>query len=187
MLARAVSALLVLLGVVSGGAWAQTAEGLGKKVDPQDFVRAFLGNRGQYPGQFDRVKASAKAMGFKDLPQNLRPLMAPQDPNAEFAGFFVADGPGSPYLLGVSRSVVDGKTLVACAVANPYIEAAGVVASLDKLAALGKPIQDETGMGQRIRVWDSGKFSNGSFVSLVDAGPMGMGGATLSILAPEVR
>lgn len=35
MLVEAVSALMVLFGIASGGAWAQPAEGLGKKVDPQ--------------------------------------------------------------------------------------------------------------------------------------------------------
>ena len=180
---------LLLLGAIllASPSASQNISDRASKVSGEDFVRAFVGNCGLNAGNIDLVIASAKALNFAPLPEQFKPLMAPQDPNAEFSGFLVLDGDGSPYLLGVSRSVSDGKTMEACAVANPYIKTSTVVSALSKIVGLGTADEDESQMGQRYRLWATAKWMAGSYVMLTDAEPMGLDGATLGIVAPSIK
>lgn len=164
---------------------AQTIAERSANISGEAFVRAFLGNCAQNAGNFDIVVNASKTLGFADLPEGMRPLVAPQDPNAEFVGFFVQTGEGAPYFLGVSKSDVEGQSLISCTVANPYIETAEVVSALQSFAQTGLPDVDETAMGQRYRVWLVNQWVQGAFISLTDAEPMGYDGATLSIIAPS--
>jgi hypothetical protein len=166
---------------------AQTASERAAKVSGDDFVRAFLGNCAQSPGDFDRIVSASKALGFADLPEEMKPLMAPQDPKAEFVGYYAETGEAAPYFVGVSRSVVDGQSFTACAIANPYIDTAEVVSALQSFLQLGDPADDETAMGQRYRIWIADELPQGSYISLTDAEPMGYGGATLALLAPSIN
>ena len=170
---------------ISATADAQTIAERSADVSGESFVRAFLGNCAQNAGNFNLVVNASKALGFADLPERMRPLVAPQDPNAEFIGFFVQTGEGAPYLLGVSKSDVEGQSLTSCTVANPYIETAEVVSALQSFAQTGIPDVDETAMGQRYRVWLVNQYVQGAFISLTDAEPMGYDGASLSIIAPS--
>ena len=166
---------------------AQTIAERSANVSGEAFVRAFLGNCAQNAGNYNLVVNVAKALGFSDLPEGMEPLVAPQDPNAEFIGFFVQSGEGAPYLLGVSKSDVEGQSFTSCTVANPYIEAAEVVSALQSFAQTGIPDVDETAMGQRYRVWLVNQWVQDAFISLADAEPMGSDGASLSIAAPSLN
>ena len=164
---------------------AQTIAERSANVSGEAFVRAFLGNCAQNAGNFDIVVNASKALGFTDLPEEMTPLVAPQDPNAEFIGFFVQTGDGAPYLLGVSKSNIEGQSLTSCTVANPYIEATEVVSALKSFAQTGIPDVDETAMGQRYRVWLVNQWVQGAFISLTDAKPMEYDGVSLTIVAPS--
>lgn len=168
-------------------AQSQTVSERAAEVSGDDFVRAFLGNCAQSPGDFARIVAASEALGFADLPEELKPLIAPQDPEAEFVGFFAQSGEAAPYFVGVSKSVVSGQSVTVCAIANPYINTAEVVSALQSFVLLGDPDDDETTMGQRFRIWFPDELPQGTYISLTDAEPMGYGGATLSILAPSVN
>ena len=63
---------------------AQTASERAAEVPGDEFVRAFIGNCAQSPGDFDRIVAASNALGHSDLPAEMKPLIAPQDPEAEF-------------------------------------------------------------------------------------------------------
>jgi hypothetical protein len=177
----------LLLSMACSAASAQSISEKSAKVDGAAFVRAFMGNCGQNIGSIDRVLLAAKALNFAPLPADMIPLMAPQDPKAEFSGFFVTEGDGSPYMLGVSKSIDNGETLETCTLANPYINTASVVNAIGSLIKLGTPDIDESQMGQRFRLWMTDAISKGSIVSLTDAEAMGYGGATLSITSPSVE
>jgi hypothetical protein len=164
----------------------QTASERAAVVSGEDFVRAFLGNCAQNAGLFDRVISAAEALGFADLPGEMKPLVAPQNPNTEFVGFYAQSGVGAPYFLGVAKGDLDGRSFTICSVANPYIETAQVVSALRNFADIGDPDHDDSAMGQRYRVWLVDDWSEDAFISLTDAEPMGYGGATLTISAPSV-
>lgn len=168
-------------------ATAQTASEQAAAVSGEDFVRAFLGNCAQNAGNFDIVIAAAEALGFADLPEEMKPLLAPQDPEAEFVGYYAQSGDGAPYFLGVAKGDLEGRSFTICSVANPYIETAQVVSALEKFAATGVPDHDESAMGQRYRVWFVDEWSQDAFISLTDAEPMGYGGATLAMSAPSTN
>jgi len=153
-------------------------------VSGDDFSRAFLGNCAQNVGHYRRVIDAAKALGFADLPDSMRPLIAPKDPKAAFVGFFVQSGDGAPYFLGVSKGTLNGKTIVTCAISNPYIDVKKVVSSITHFMNLKSPNEDETSMGQRYRIWRIDDVASDAFVSLTDAQPMGYGGVTIAISAP---
>jgi hypothetical protein len=129
---------------------------------------------------------AAEALGFLDLPEEMKPLIAPQDPNAEFVGFYAQSGDGAPYFLGVARGDLDGRSFAICSITNPYVETALVVSALENFADVGVPDHDESAMGQRYRVWLVDEWSEDAFISLTDAEPMGYRGATLAISAPSV-
>lgn len=177
--------LLSIFLTIPSTADAQTMADRSANVSGESFVRAFLGNCAQNAGNFNQVVNASKALGFATLPEKMRPLVAPQDPNAETMGFFVQTGEGAPYLLGVSKAEVEGKSLTSCTVANPYIETTEVVSALQLFAKTGIPDVDETAMGQRYRVWRVNRWLQGAFISLTDAEPMGYGGASLSMTAPS--
>jgi hypothetical protein len=168
-------------------AHSQTASERAAEVSGDDFVRAFLGNCAQSPGDFAQVVAASKALGFADLPDEMKPLIAPQDPEAEFVGYLVQTGEAAPYFLGVSKSVVDGQSVTACTIANPYIKTAEVVSALQSFVLLRDPDDDETAMGQRFRIWFADELPQGAYILLTDAEPMGYDGATLSLLAPSIN
>jgi len=150
-------------------------------------VRAFLGNCAQNPGNFEIVIDASKAMNFKDLPEEMKPLLAPPDPDAKFVGFFADSGEGAPYFIGVSMGEIEAEKFVTCTIANPYINTSEVVAALEIFAQLTRPDHDETAMGQRYRFWSTNDWSQGSSISLTDAEPMGYGGATLAMIAPSIE
>jgi hypothetical protein len=166
---------------------AQTESEKAAEVSGDDFVRAFLGNCAQNAGYFDRVIEAAKALEFADLPDEMRPLMAPQDPQAEFVGYYAQSGLGSPYFLGVAKGDLEGRIFAICTVSNPYIDTPQVVSALQKFADVGVPDNDDSEMGQRYRIWFMDKVAAGAFISLTDAEPMGYGGATLAIAAPLIE
>jgi hypothetical protein len=157
------------------------------EVSGESFVRAFLGNCAQNMGNFDIIVKAGKALGFTDLPEEMKPLLAPQDSNAKFVGYYAQSGDGAPYFLGVTKADLEGRSFTICAVSNPYIETAQVVSALEKMASIGAPDNDESAMGQRYRVWLVNQWSQGAFISLTDAEPMGYGGATLSMAAPSLE
>lgn len=151
------------------------------------FVRAFVGMCGQNAGNYDLIIDAATALGFHDLPENMKSLFAPQNPNADFVGFLATEVEGAPFILGLSKAEVDGVSNTSCVVANPYIKTESVVSALEEIVGVGPTISDEKGMGQRLRVWDTHSWAEGSFISLTDAEPMGYGGATLGMTAPTVE
>lgn len=164
----------------------QSLEERSADVSGEYFVQAFIGNCAQNAGYFERTIAASEAMGFNTLPDDLAPLVAPQDPRAEFKGYFVDQGEAAPYFLGVSRGNIDQEIFMTCTIANPYINSTEVVVALDSFLDLRQPDLDETGMGQRYRSWSTDNWGRGSSIELTDAGPMGYSGATLSMIAPQV-
>ena len=172
---------------LAGAASAQSLSERSKAASAEDFVRAFLGHCAQNAGYGGRTVAAAKTLGLGAVPEELAPLYAPLNPAAKFEGFFVNEGEGAPYFLGVTFALFEGQEMDTCAVANPYIETQKVVEALLSFAKLGQPDEDETQMGQRSRLWFTDDFAQGSFIILTDAEPMGYGGATLSISAPSEK
>jgi len=168
-------------------ATAQTASERAAEVSGESFVRAFLGHCAQNAGNFDIVIAAAKALGFADLPEEMKPLLAPRDPQAEFVGYYAQSGDGAPYLLGVAKGDLEGRSFTICSIANPNIETTQVVSALQKFADTGAPDHDESAMGQRYRVWFVDEWSKDAFISLTDGEPMGYGGATLAMSAPSIN
>jgi hypothetical protein len=166
---------------------AQTESERAAEVSGDEFVRAFLGNCAQSPGDFGRIVAAFKALGHSDLPAEMKPLIGPQDTEAEFVGYYAQTGEAAPYLAGVSKSDVNGKSITVCAIANPYINTDEVVSALQSFVELGAPDDDETAMGQRYRVWFTEDLPKGAYIFLTDAEPMGYDGATLSLIAPSIN
>jgi len=181
------ASILWVLLTLAPATFAQSISEQAAAVSGEDFVRAFLGQCGQNAGYFRRVIEAAEALKLADLPESMRPLVAPQDPRAEFVGFYANTGIGAPYFLGVSKGDFRNRSFITCAVANPYVDASSVASALAQFARVGSPDHDETTMGQRYRVWSVDGWLQEAFISLTDAEPMGHDGATVAISAPNLE
>ena len=184
------SAKLLIAIVACSFAHAASAQELREKLESASgvsFVQGFLGHCAQNAGNNQRVIDALEMLGLPPVPDKLRPLVGPSDPNAEFQGWFESDQEQGPYFIGVSSGEIDGETFHTCAITNPYIDTKVVVAAIINLAELERPDFDETSAGQRLRVWETDDWLIGSMVMLTDAEPMNLGGATLSISAPAQR
>ncbi len=181
------SALFLPFTVISATATMAQDESTSADVSGESFVRAFIGNCGQNPGNFDLVVGIAEGIEAQEIPDEMRAMMAPQDPSAEFKGYFVQTGEGAPYMLGVSRSMSDGQMMVSCVVANPNIDTSSVVSAIESIISPGALEFDETQMGQRMRIWLTEDSAAGSYMALTDGEPMGYEGATLAMVAPGIE
>ncbi len=112
-------------------------------------------------------------------------MLAPQAGDALYHSWFVVEGEGSPYMLGISEAQLNGVTNQICAVSNPFLSADMVVQELGRLVELGRVISDETIAGQRTRVWLTPDILEGAFITSNDIGGMGYEGVTLAIAAPK--
>ena len=150
------------------------------------FLSAFLGHCAQNAGNIERVSEAAEALGYSALPQMFEPLVAPQNPDAEFEGFLVTEGEGAPYLLGISAATEQGELLHTCSVANPFLPSEQLESAVDHWHEIGDPDEEQVVAGQRYRIWFVNHIADRAFVGIVDATPMGMPGATISITAPSL-
>ena len=174
----------VICVFVTNSVSAQSLTERSKAASAEGFVRAFLGYCGQEAGRGNKIVSLAKALGLGPLPDEMAALCAPPNPDVRVECFFENEGDGAPYFLGVTFQVIEGQEMTTCTVANPYIETEKVVAALSIFANLNEPDQQETQMGQRVRLWSTEEVAQSSFVVLNDSEPMGNGGATLSLVAP---
>ncbi|GHE98154.1 hypothetical protein GCM10016455_18530 [Aliiroseovarius zhejiangensis] len=156
-----------------------------RSVEPKDFISAFLGNCAQNPGRLDKVGAIASTLGYAELPKEYELLLAPQDPQAPFQGWIATDGPGAPFLIGISEGKLRGVTYQFCAVSNPFLDAERAMDILEQHIQLSQPYVDESTAGQRYRAWLVDEVLSGAFLSTTDIGGMGYRGLTLSIAAPK--
>jgi hypothetical protein len=156
-----------------------------REVAPASFVNAFVGHCVHNPGRLDKVGAAAKALEYADTPEPFWTMLAPQDPSASYHSWFVIEGEGSPYLLGISEAPLRGTTYQICAVSNPFLDEKVALNALNKLMALGASSTDETVAGQRYRTWFVPEVLEGAFLSASDIKAMGASGVTLSLAAPK--
>ncbi|MBL4540249.1 MAG: hypothetical protein JKP97_00385 [Rhodobacteraceae bacterium] len=181
--------LLLPFLFVGAPLWAQEPrESVGSLLEalkPADYVHAFLGNCAQNPGRLDVVVAAANALGYADLPEDMEILLAPPEPEAPFQGWIVFDGPGSPFLLGISEGDLEGTTYQFCSVTNPFLPSDEVISILRGFVNLDQPLTDETVSGQRYRAWWAPEILEGAILSSSDISTMGLSGITLSIAAPK--
>ena len=155
-----------------------------RSISGASLVRAFLAHCAYNPGQYERVIKMARAFKTRDLPASMMPGMAPQDKSAHFEGFIVLEGEGSPFLFGASKGTANSGSICTCVISNPYINAAEVASALVEFSGLDQPTHDEVAMGQRFRLWSTNDWARGSYISLTDAEPSGVGGATIGMIAP---
>ncbi|MBA3911280.1 MAG: hypothetical protein C0524_15760 [Rhodobacter sp.] len=155
------------------------------EASPLGFAQAFLGFCIQNSADPSRTLEIAQSMELEEVPDEFKVLVAPPDPAAEFYGFSVNEGEGSPFLLGIVFSEFEGEGMASCTIANPYIESEPVASALLEITEMQELIFDETQMGQRTRIWDTTNFVEGSMIVLLDSEKMGIGGATLSFVRPR--
>ena len=153
----------------------------------QHFARAFVGFCAQSTGNNDKVVAAANALGFKELEGDMKAMVAPQDPNAEYAGWLVEDEGQMPLLLGISEAEMKGVQYSNCVVANPNVPMDEVLEELQRLISFGNLLHEEEAMGQRYRIRETSSVAERSFISVMDAPAMGIEGGTLSLSAPSLQ
>lgn len=135
-------------------------------------VKAFIGYCVQVMPNIERVETSAKALGWKELDQNVFAMVAPPSPTAKWKAWRLDKGADVSFALGVSQDVVDGKSASACVVVNPYMPAEPVRAALTKMLSLGEPSQTLIEGGQQYTYWTTKFMGREVVISLVDATPM---------------
>lgn len=173
---------IALLSVVGSTGRAQEST-----VSPvQHFARSFVGFCAQNAGQNEKVEAAANALGFEELEGDMKAMVAPQDPNADYTGWLIRDNAQMPMLLGISEAEMKGMPYSNCVVANPNVPMDEVVAELQQLIGFGDLILDEEAVGQRYRVWQTDAIAQRSVISVMDAPAMGIEGGTISLSAPTV-
>lgn len=156
-----------------------------REVEPISMVRAFVGHCVRNPGRLDKVGAIAEAMQYASTPEPFWTLLAPQEYDAPYHSWFVIEGEGSPFLLGISEAPIRNETYQICSVSNPFIEPEVALEALRTLVNIEALVSDETTAGQRIRSWSTNEILEGSFVSATDFSAMGSSGVTLSSAAPK--
>lgn len=154
-------------------------------VEPRSFVTAFLGHCVQNPGRLDKVGAAATALGYAETPEPFWTMLGPQEVDAHYHSWFVVEGDGAPYFLGISEGQFDSETYQICAVSNPFMEAENAIAVLKEFMELPEANSDETIAGSRTRLWLTPRILDGAYVSANDIGEMGSDGVTLAIGAPK--
>ena len=182
---RAAAYLACLVVGVSAHADERTVGDMFRAVAPRDFVVAFVGHCVHNPGRLDKVGAAAVALGYADTPEPFWTMFAPQGGDALYHSWFVVEGEGSPYMLGISEAPLDGETYQICAVSNPFLGADVALKELGLLMELGSVVSDETIAGQRTRVWITPDVLEGAFITSNDIGGMGYEGVTLAPAAPK--
>ncbi len=168
---------------------AAAQEGIAQKlfsaVPPDKFVDAFIGSCVSNPGRPDKVAATAQALGYSDLPDDVALMLAPQAPDAKFKGWLSLQGVGSPLMLGISEGPFRKKSFQFCALSNPYISAEAIMPRVKELLAPGDQYMDETTAGQRMRGWQVPNIQVDGFLTISDISGMGYSGATISFSAPR--
>ncbi|WP_146193184.1 hypothetical protein [Maritimibacter sp. 55A14] len=147
-------------------------------------ARSFVGHCVQNAGRVDKVSAAARVAGWKEVQGDMKAMLAPQDPSAEYSGWLVLEEGKTPFLLGISKADLNGMDYSICVVANPNIEVDEVLTEIRNLASIGKIIDSVEEAGQRYRVWSTEKIAEQSFISAVDAPKMDIRGGTISLSAP---
>ncbi|MEZ5913333.1 MAG: hypothetical protein R3D84_14860 [Paracoccaceae bacterium] len=150
-------------------------------------ARAFIGTCVQNIGRVDKVAAGARALGYKELEGDMKAMVAPQDPNADYSGWLVAEKDKKPYLVGISQAKLNGEDYSICVIANPYVAIDDVLEEIQNLTTLDSQIANSEEAGQRYRVWATEGIAARSFVSAVDAPQMGIVGGTISLSAPTEK
>lgn len=156
-----------------------------RAVEPRAFVIAFVGHCVQNPGRLDKVGSAAEALGYADTPEPFRTMLSPQDGKAPYQSWFVVEGEGSPFLLGISAAPLNGRIYQICAVSNPFMDADSALEEMTTFVELGSAISDETLAGQRARVWLTPSILEGAFITSNDIGGTGYEGVTLALAAPK--
>nr|WP_306265037.1 hypothetical protein [Pararhizobium sp. IMCC3301] len=170
-----------LLPVAANG---QSGEDRSAKISGDAFVRAFLSDCATSIGDYDRIVAASKALGYAALSEEAKSVPRPQDPNAEFIGFYAHTGEAAPYALALSKTVMDGQFYTVCYIINPFVNVAEVVAALQPIVQTGILENDATALDQRFRVWFVDEWSKGAYISLMSGELLESGGAILTLMAP---
>ena len=148
--------LIILLSLLSGTACRAEGVTVGdmfRAVKPSDLVSAFLGHCVHNPGRLDKVEAAADALGYATTPEPFWTMLSPQAADALYHSWFVIEGEGAPFLLGISEGPFENELYQICAVSNPFLNADDVLESLKKFVQLDDQFADEVIAGQRTRTW----------------------------------
>jgi hypothetical protein len=143
-------------------------------------VKAFIGYCVQVIPNLDRIETSAKALGWRELDQNVFAMAAPPSQTAKWKGWRLDKAADVSFVLGVSQDTVSGKSASACAVINPYMPPAPVRDALMKMLSLGQPAQTVIEAGQQYTYWTTTVKGEEIVISLIDATPMEETGVNLS-------
>lgn len=174
-------AIVVSMGITAQSALAQ------EESDALYLARAFIGTCGLNAGRIDKVAAGARALGYKELEGDMKAMLAPQDPNADYSGWLFAEKDKKPFLVGISQAKIDGSDYSICVVANPYVATDEVLEEIQSLTKFGEQIVNSEEAGQRYRVWATDELAERSFISAVDAPKLGIVGGTISLTAPTEK
>ncbi len=150
-------------------------------------ARAFVGTCAQNVGRVDKVAAGARAMGYEELEGDMKAMLAPQDPTADYAGWLFAEKDKQPFLVGISQARLNGEDYSICVVANPNVAMDEVLNEIQNLTTFGDQIENSEEAGQRYRIWATEELAERSFISAVDAPKMGIVGGTISLSAPTEK
>lgn len=149
-------------------------------------VGAFIGHCINNAGRIDKIEAAARVLSLNELDKDQSLMMAPQDPSAYFKGWFVSQGDGSPYFLGVAEGVLDGRRYVICTIASPSHDVDRLLSELQSRIKIGRKLSTDESMGQRTRSWDLSSVVNGGLLSATDAKTSGIDGGNLSFFSPKL-
>jgi hypothetical protein len=178
----------ILAGFMAMAASTALSDSVAKLIaNPDSIARSFIGHCLQNSGDYNRIVSFAEALNFDRIPQELDVLSAPQNPYDDFSQFKATDENGAVFLIGASRSKLDGIPMVACSFGFEDLDLDALVASLDRYIGLGRPQHEFTEMGQHYRIWEPVEEIVGSQIVLVDGAPMQMNVGSISLLSPEKR
>lgn len=146
-------------------------------------AQTFVGVCGQNLGRYEGTIKQLQALGGKPLPDDIAVLVAPQDPDVEWEGFFF-DDKGLPYAVGMSRAVVNGRVMASCVVALDNADVEEIVSITVEILRLGDPRVDMIEMGQRLRIWELEGSGVDSTLFVGDGMPSRINVISLALMAP---
>jgi hypothetical protein len=149
----------------------------------QALVTLFIRTCVESMPNLDRVEAAAKALGWWELDDVTKRMLAPRDPSARFNGWNVR-GSDASYMIGISQGA-DGNKAISNCVINSSASPVPVIAALKSELKLKDPLrvgyeggQGNDFKGARVTYWRTRVADHNILIS--SAEPMDEPGTTLS-------
>lgn len=177
MMLLATAALLAVLSSLAGVSFAQAQSPVTAELS---FVRSFIGTCLNYFPDIERVKQTANALKWSEITDpNVKGMLGPADANAKWHGWLMRVD-GYAFLVGISESPEQGRTVKSCSLAADRIDLPSVYSTLERLVSLKKQL-DFSEDGQRNQQWVYARGTDRFALMAADGSPMKIDTLSLAI------